>query len=252
MPSDYYFGYYFYAPNGRFEPCGMFTLQHIIAAFICIAVIIASFVIFKEKLKGSAKTKVIRATAIILTILESIKIAHSFIYSNLNLDAWFPLSYCGLFIFASWMSGFGKSHLKRAGETFIAYGCPIAGIAFLIFPTTSLMSYPIWHYFSMYSLLFHSAMIFTGIIFQKEEPMLTKYSYICYAGYVLVFCIIAISLNCIFCSNLMNLREPYNIPISFLQNLYSTFNFGYTILVVVAYLAMPLLMGIICGKIKRK
>ena len=249
MPSDYYFGYYFYAPQGRFQSCGMFTFAHIVAAVVCIIIVISLLFATRKNFTEQAKSKLIRSVAIILTVLESVKILHSFIYGNLNLDSWFPLSYCGLFIFAAWMAGFGKSYIRRAGEVFIAYGCPVAGIAFLIFPTTSLMSFPIWHFFSLYSLLFHSVMIFTGIIFLKEEKQLNCSAFKSYSGFVITFAIPAILLNVCFQSNLMNLREPYNIPIEFLQSLYRSFPLGYTGLVLAAYMLIPLIVALISGKL---
>lgn len=250
MPSDYYFGYYFYAPKGRFQACGMFTLGHIVAAAACFILVIGLLFAVRKNITEPAKSKLIRIIAIILTVLESVKILHSFIYGDLNLDAWFPLSYCGLFIFAAWMAGFGKSYIRRAGEVFIAYGCPVAGIAFLIFPTTSLMSFPIWHFFSLYSLFFHSVMIFMGVIFLKEEKPLNYSAFKSYSGFVIIFAIPAILLNVFFGSNLMNLREPYNIPIEFLQSLYSSFPPGYTGLVLAAYMLIPIIVALISGKLR--
>lgn len=241
MPSDYRFGYYFFAPNGRFEPCGMFTLPHIIAVIACLAIVLIAITKTRNKLCEDFIQKLLRTNSIILTILEIIKICHSFIYGDLYLDAWFPLSYCGLFIFALWMAGFGKGHIKNAGESFIAYGCPIAGIAFLIFPTTSLMSYPVWHYFSLYSLFFHSLMIYTGLSLLYDRTKFKSSVYISYVLFILPFSMIAVIMNSIYGCNLMNLREPYNIPIDFLQNLYANFNIGYTVLVVFIYLLIPLI-----------
>ena len=240
---------YFFAPSGKFDACGMFTSQHIIATLICVALIaVCLFIVFKTNRLNICK--LLRYSAVILTILELIKISHSFIYKDMHLDAWFPLSYCGLFIFALWMAGFGKNHIKRAGEAYITYGCPIAGICFLIFPTTSLMSFPIWHYFSLYSLLFHSIMIFIGMLYLLKEIRLTKITYISYISFVFPFSALAIILNRIYNCNLMNLREPYNIPIIFLQNLYSDTPWLYTISVLFGYSIIPFVVGIICKKIK--
>ncbi len=249
--NTYHFGYYFFAPNGRFEPCGMFTLPHFTAVFICIALITIGLFLFYRNCNDNKINVLLRSSAIALTVLEAIKISHSFIYGDLHLDAWFPLSYCGLFIFAVWMAGCGKNHLKRIGEAYITYGCIIAGICFLIFPTTSLMSFPVWHYFSLYSLFFHSLMVFTGIIFLRKEKKLTKINFHYYGAFILCFSIPAIILNCTYGCNLMNLREPYNIPIEFLQNLYNSTPYLYTCLVLIGYLSIPIIVGATFGKIKR-
>ena len=63
-----------------------------------------------------------------------------------NIDSWFPLSFCGLFIYALWICGFGKGIIKEAAQCYITCGAFFAGLAFLFIPATSLMSFPIFHY----------------------------------------------------------------------------------------------------------
>lgn len=255
MPPDngYYFGYYFYSPQGRFEPCGMFTASHITTAFLCLAVVISMLLIFcKRPFDEFHKQRLSRKMAILLTVLEIIKITHSFIFGDYHLDAWFPLSYCGLFIFALWMAGYGKGRIKRAGEVFIAYGCAFAGVCFLIFPTTSLMLFPIWHYFSVYSMFFHTAMIYVSVRFLLKEPIFTKNTYLYYIGFVALFAFISIVMNCIFGCNLMNLREPFNIPIQVLQDIYNSFQPAYTAIGMIIYMLVPLITAAVFGKFSLK
>jgi hypothetical protein len=59
-------------------------------------------------------------------------------------------------------------------------------------------------------------------------------------------------MNSIFGCNLMNLREPYNIPIQLLQDIYNAFNPAYTIIGLVIYMLVPLLVAGIFGKFKEK
>lgn len=246
------FSDYFFAPQGAHTPCGMFSFPHLLASAISLAAV-AVLLIFKRKEFGkNHREKIVKSLSIFITVLELIKISHSFIYGDLYLDAWFPLSYCGLFIFALWMAGFGSGAIRRIGEVFIAYGCPIAGIAFLIFPTTSLMLFPVWHYFSLYSLFFHSVMIFLGISFLLDEKKFDRKSYGFYTVFFITFAVIAIVLNCFFGSNLMNLREPYNIPIDFLQWLYASAPFLYTLLAVFLFMLVPIVTAFFANKFKLK
>lgn len=247
MPNDYYFGYYFFAPGGRFDACGMFTIPHILSALICVILITVALAVFKKKcnLKSQA---MLRIFAVILTALETIKILHSFIYGDLHLDAWFPLSYCGLLIFALWMAGFGKGFIKDTGYVFIAFGCPIAGLAFLISPSTSLMLFPIWHYFSLYSMFYHSLMIFLGISLLFEIKKLVLTDYLKYCSFTTVFSIIAIIINEVFGSNLMLLRCPFNIPVQGLVDMYNYHPYCYTVTVFIGYLIIPILTAFITGK----
>ncbi len=249
--SEYHLGYYFFAPQGRFKPCGMFTADHIVATLICITIVASLLIFFRKSALKLNKLRLIRTGAVTLSILEIIKISHSFIYGDYYLDAWFPLSYCGLFIFALWMAGYGKNRLKQVGEAFIVYGCPFAGMAFLVFPTTSLMIFPIWHYFSLYSMFYHSLMIFVGITLLLNEPKLDKNSFVSYAMFVITFAIPAIIMNSIFECNLMNLREPYNIPIQPLQNIYSNLPTLYTVLVVIVYMCIPFITLLFTRKKKQ-
>ena len=241
--------YHFFAPAGRFDACGMFTTSHILSVIICLVLIaLASAFVIKSDCVSS-RQKMMKCTAIILTILEIIKISHSFYYGDLYLDAWFPLSYCGLFIFAAWISGFGNGRIRHIADAYITYGCPVAGICFLIFPTTSLMSYPVWHYFSAYSLLFHTLMIFFGIISLHQEQRLTISTYLRYLIFILPFSVISIIINHCEGSNLMNLREPYNIPIAWLQTIYDNASWLYTALTLFLYISIPLIVGGVCRKI---
>ena len=247
-----YITHYFFAPGGRFEPCGMFTASHITAAAFTIIAIVILLMIWRAHRDIFNIDRLIRTSAVLLTLLEIIKISHSFIYGDYHLDAWFPLSYCGLFIFALWFAGFGNERIKRIGDAFITYGCPFAGLMFLIFPTTSLMLFPIWHYFSIYSMFFHAMMIIIGLMKFIEIKHLSKNAYICYLLYVLSFSIVAISLNCIFGCNLMNLREPYNIPIDILQDIYNTVPIAYTFIGIIIYSLIPIIVSFPFGKLKKQ
>ncbi len=237
-----------FAPQGFFTPCGMFTPPHIIATSFAICLVIILFIFFRNKII-SEKEIFYRLFAVVVTTLETIKIAHSFANGYTHLDAWVPISYCSLFIYSLWFAGFGKGLLKSAGEAFITYGCPIAGLAFLIFPTTSLMNYPIWHFLSIYSMLFHTLMLLFGSISLSSTKSLTKKDYLCYVFFLLFFSIPAIILNAVKRCNLMNLREPYNIPINFLQNLHQTSEIYYTTVVLVAYILIPVLVAFLTRKI---
>ncbi len=240
----------FFAPFGKFEPCGMFTFSHILSASVCTLTVAILLILRYKKIFKWGNKLIIRCSSITLTLLEIIKILHSFYYGDIYLDAWFPLSYCGLFIFALWMSGFGNRELETIGNAFIAYGCPFAGLAFLIFPTTSLMNFPIWHYFSLYSLFFHSLMIFVGVSVLLEEKKLSGSIYLRYVLFVVSFAIPAIIINTVYNSNLMNLREPYNIPINSIQELYTSSSFLYTLCVIISYWLIPFIVALFGKRLK--
>ena len=112
----------FFAPQGVFAPCGMFTAPHLVATAIAIIFSITAFLILKNRFNELRFRFLCRCFAIIVTALEITKIVHSFTNGYTNLDAWVPISYCSLFIYSLWMAGFGNGTLKDAGESFIT--CP--------------------------------------------------------------------------------------------------------------------------------
>ncbi len=123
---------------------------------------------------------------------------------------------------------------------FLATGGIVAGIVFIIFPTTSLLTYPIFHYITMQSFIFHGAMIYLGIIINKYKYIeIEKKDILYYAGLILVICIIAYIINSIFDSNLMFISKDFTAsPITILYkatgksipNSYDTWTNDYSIL----------------------
>lgn len=80
----------------------------------------------------------------------------------------------------------------------------------LFFQTTSLLIYPIFHYISMQSFVYHGAMVYLGIIINKYKYIeIEKKDILYYAGLILIICIIAYILNCIFDSNLMFISKDF-------------------------------------------
>ena len=155
----------FFSPEDliHYPPCGMFSLTHIIVALLCFTVVILLCYNFKNIGKDKV-IYIIRFISFGVTVLELIKIFYNFYYGYTKLINWFPLSYCSLFIFACYFAGFGKGKIKNLGFSFLTGGCIVAGTTFLIMPTTSLTLHPMFHYLSCYSMLFHSLMIFVGVI----------------------------------------------------------------------------------------
>jgi uncharacterized membrane protein YwaF len=192
--------------------------------------------------------------AIIVTVLEIIKIIYNFSYNYTWVDAWVPLAFCSIFIYSLWLSGFAKGFLKKAGETFLAVGL-YAGLFFMVFPTTSLMLHPIFHYLCIHSLVFHSLMIYVGlmvIIRKLVKP--SKITLLTYVLYLAVFSIVAIIINMIASSNLMFYSAPYNMPIKIVVDIYNFSPILYSIFIFFAYSALYLLYFItykITHKIKK-
>ncbi len=240
-----------FAHREKYEACGMFSFEHIITAIFCIIVLVAILVwVFRRDIKLNSE-RFLRASAIIVTFLEVFKIFLNVLFGDNHIDGWFPLSFCSLFTYSLWMAGYGKGSVKRAGEVFMAYGCPIGGVAFMIFPATSLTAFPIWHFFSVFSMFFHTFMIVLGVYTFMCEERLSVRAYAHYAVFVGAFATVAICINTAYGSNLMNLRRPFNIPIDALHIMYEAMPISYTALVIFGYLSLPAVMYLILGRLSK-
>ena len=219
-----------------YPPAGMFSVEHFIALFISL-IFIGVALYLCRKITVDKLRLLTKIVAITITTLECVKIGYNFAYGYTWPDAWVPLAFCSLFIYSSWLAGFGKGIFEKLGKSFLICGCPTAGLLFLICPTTSLQMNPIYHYLCIYSMLFHSAMVWLGIlhILRAEELSIGK-TFMHYAIFCAFFALLAIILNSTQGCNMMFLREPFNIPLEFITQIYKTSQILYTILIFIAYL----------------
>ena len=239
----------FFAPENTETACGMFTLPHIISLVLCLALICAA-VYFSRKLSDGQIKKIIRILAYAFTAMEIIKIIYKIALGYTDkLDYFLPLSFCSLFIYSLWLCGYGRGLAYKIGAAFVRGGCIVGGLAFLIVPATSLMMHPVYHYLSIHSMLFHSAMVYLGIIFLIRKPvLLDKSTLTVYSCFVLGASIIAIILNILTGSNLMLLSFPLNIPVELVNTVYEKIPALYTAGAVLLYVIIPAGVSIILEK----
>ena len=144
--------------------CGIFTLGHFILIILTTVGIITALIKTKNKSKDDV-SRIIKNMTIIIWILEVFRIGFNLYIGEIhNVNSYLPLYYCSLLLYAGAMSSFGKGKIKRAGDVFLATGGIIGGIIFIIFPTTSLPSYPMFHFLSIHSFFFHGTMVYLGLL----------------------------------------------------------------------------------------
>ncbi len=232
---------HFLSPHDEdlYPPCGMFTLAHYISMSIIIVLIVIGLY-FTIKSKNFDVKKTCRIFAIIVTTLELCKISFSlFINKSDKLNAWLPLAYCSIFIYTLYLAGFGKGKIEKTGYAFLTGGGLIAGAAFLLFPTTSLTLYPVYHFQSIYSMLFHGAMVYIALtILIKQVYIMVPKDTIYYIVYISVYTVPAIILNIIFDCNFMFYDNPYRMPIQLVVDIYNYSNVLYTIFIYFAFSTM--------------
>ena len=103
----------------------------------------------------------------------------------------------------------------------MATGGIVGGIVFLIFPTTSLPEFPLFHFISFHSFFFHGTMIYLGLLVHKSKYIELKFSdFKYYALLILLICVGAYGVNTRYDSNLMFISKDFpGTPISILYNL---------------------------------
>lgn len=225
----------FLARAGEYEPCGIFTIKH----FILITVTLISIIIaLRYTLKKDVK-KIIRNCTIFIWIFECIKIAFKITTGGIgHVNNWVPLYYCSLLLYAGGLSSFGKGKLKRVGDVFLATGGIAGGIIFILFPYTSLPTYPMLHFISIYSFAYHGIMLYLGLLLNITNYIeLEKKDIIYYFSLVSIICVIAYIVNNIFDSNLMFISQ--NFPGMPLEVLYNFTGKYYTLVTILAQAILP-------------
>lgn len=205
---------------GTYKAVGLFSTTHIISIFVCF-VFIAMAVILTRKISKETYFKLLKIFAIVITVLEVLKIFLSWHEKNFQLNAWLPLFFCSLFIYALWLSSCKKPILRDLGLSYIACAAIVAGVAFVIFPTTSFAWYPIFHFKCLYSMLYHSLMIYSGIMLYVTRAFtLDLKAVLKYCVFTLSFMVFALIININFNSNLMFISNPGTVPLELLHTIY--------------------------------
>ena len=83
-------------------------------------------------------------------------------------------------------------------------------------------------------------MIYLSVLYLWHRCVpINRYTYVYFSVYFLISALICIGLNTIYDSNLMILREPYNVPFKFIQEIKAQSQMAYTCLATLAYLIGP-------------
>ncbi len=241
----------FFAKAGKYEPCRLFSFGHfslIIITIICVIIALKKTV---HKSKEEV-FKIIRGLTITIWILEICKICFNMqTFKIYNVKEWVPLYYCSLLLYAGLLSSFTNGKFKRAGDVFIATGAIIGGIIFIIFPTTSLPTYPAFHFISFHSFFFHGAMVYLTILVNITNYVEIGMKDIIYFGFLVgVICIAALILNIRYDSNLMFISK--NFPKTPIEPLYNMTGNLFTPLMIIGQMTLPFCIVYLVTKIMKK
>lgn len=208
----------FFAEQGKYEPCGMYTTGHFVFLFLTlIGIVIGLKYTDKNKIKGN-----IQIITIVVWILEIIKIIFNLKTGNAgNLNTYIPLYYCSILLYAGIFSSIGKGFIKKMGDVFLATGGIVGGMFFLVMPTTSITMYPMFHFISIQSFVYHGAMLYLGLAINKTNYIEIKSKDIVYYSTLLfIMCMLAFMVNVKYGSNLMFISNDFpGTPVGILYNI---------------------------------
>lgn len=200
----------FFRRPGEAQPCGMFSIGHLILLTITVISIMIALHFTKKRTKQDVQ-RIIKNVTIVLWVLEIIKIIFNLAIGNANNPgSYIPLYYCSLTLYAGIFSSCCKGTLKRIGDVFLATGSIVGGVCFLLCPNTSLTIYPMLHYISIQSFIFHGVMTYLGILVATSnyvEISLKDIKY--YAGLILAISTVAYIFNYFFDCNLMFISKNF-------------------------------------------
>ena len=239
----------FFSKPEEYEPCGIYNIKHLIL-FLLTATCIALAVKFTKIEKKEDIKNIIKKSTLIIWLLEISKIIFvALIGRGKEINKIVPLYYCSLLLYSGILSSFGKGMLKKMGDVFLSTGGIVAGIVFLLFPTTSLPEYPMIHFISLHSFFFHGTMIYLGIIINKYKYVDLKLRDIKYYSLLIfIICILAYVVNTKYASNLMFISQDFpGTPIS---KIYNSTGVLYTPIMCLAQMTLPFL--IVYGVLKFK
>ena len=227
-----------FAYPGEYEPCGLFTIDHLKLIIVTIIGIIIALKKTANKTKEEVK-EIIKGCTVLIWILEVIIIAFKLKTGDIkDVNNYVPLYYCSLLLYAGAFASFAKGKLQRMGEVFLAVGGIAGGLIFIIMPTTSLLTYPMFHFVSLHSFLFHGIMLYLGILLNITNYItlqITDIKY--YASLVGIVCVLAYIINSIFDSNLMFISK--NFPGTPIEVIYNATGLFFTIVTSIAQMTLP-------------
>lgn len=211
----------FLCAKGEFAAAGLFSAGH----FVLLALTIYGIIVALNKTLQYTYPKIreiIKKQVVFLSALEVLKIYFNFRSGNSSeLMSWVPLYFCTICIYAGWLSCFGRGFLQHLGDVFLATGSLIGGICFLLYPSSSILLYPAFHFLTLHSFLYHGTMVYIGILLNRSGLVQLSWKDMKeYAIYVVAFCMIALAFNLTSGTNFMFISDtfhgtlldiPYNI-----------------------------------------
>lgn len=200
---------------------GLFTWSHfgLLAFFLLIA---ALFYFLTKKWSKQKMLVFFKVFSLVLVALEIFKILWNIATYGAGvetLNSFIPLYYCSIFLFAFVGLAWGKGRLQHMSYAWLVYGGILSGISFLIYPSSSLLYYPFYHFLSIHSMLFHTSLVLVGLLVLRHNFYVPKREdFGDFALFSLPFLLLAFIINKTVGTNLMFLESPLALaPLAWLN-----------------------------------
>ena len=219
----------FFAPPGVYAPCGTYTVGHLVLFLLTLCTL--ALALWRARhLSPEAVRRRVLVIGIWLWVLEICKIAFVLlVVRSGNPNEFVPLYFCSMVLYAAPLSAKGRGKWRTVGDVFLTSGGIVAGLGFLLFPTTSLPRYPFFHFISWHSFFLHGAMAYLGILLLWRGGVRLQKSHASYAFWpISAMCALAYLFNTLWdmthpdlaVANLMFISKDFpNTPVSVLYRL---------------------------------
>lgn len=161
----------FISKPGKYPPAGLYGWQHLLAVIIILGLVVL-FMFLSRKTNVLKVKLLLKQIFWIVLILEILKIVYTIAWGGKNIEDIISLSFCALFLYALGFASYGNANIEKMGLTYMFYGGMIAGLIYLITPVASLSFYPLWHFRTIQSLVFHGIMIYCGLLVITKKMLI--------------------------------------------------------------------------------
>lgn len=227
---------------GTYSPCGLFNLSHIIASVICFALVLIAVYLVKDL--NHQKQCLINN---VLSAFVGVMLITDFIYNIVNkgfiIESILPFGVVMAFVLAMICSNAKCKMVKEASLIFMGFVGVSFGAVLLFVPVSSFANFPLFHFKSLFDLIYYSIMLYSGImVFASKQVELNLKNFKLAMLLVLDLLIDCLTLSLIFNTNFMFLITPSGLHIGCLNSLYLFSESLYTLTMFAVYLALPAIM----------
>ena len=204
----------FFSPANPDTALGMYSPGYFVTLLFFLIITIVAIILSRNMPKKIVR-KVIIVIGIFLWITEFIKMFFTYYNYGIKKVEFIPLYFCSMTMYACMLLCFNKEVLDKVACSFLFFGGIIGAIAFFAHPSACIPNYPLFHFMTIRTFIFHSLMIYMGFLIVLTgfyNPSKTHFKY--YLCFLTITFILAYLINIITGSNLMYIQEPLDIKLS--------------------------------------